>query len=807
MRFLFILFLLMLNPFILLYAQEKKGLIKGYIMSQQRPVELANVALLMEKDSAFVAGSVSDERGFFQFESVSEGRYLLRISHLSFQNKMISVLLTKEQSSIMLDQVQLDGSQQTLNEVSATATKALFVKEKGKLIFNVDNSIVASLRTDVADLITSLPGVWIDRQSNILLNGHEKVRVTINDRPTYLTRADLLQMLKAIPVSNVKAVEIISNPSAKHDAEGSVVINVKTKENVGAGFVGVLNTSFGSSLGYGRFYPRSTSGLDLSLGKENFSVFLNYNYGYKRSLGKISEKLTFENAALNQAIRFESLPERSHTLSSGIDVKLAKNQSVALFYTRSFTKTQIDQSNFIQLSDASSLSSDVLSTADEKPRTNQNAFNFSYDNAIDSLNNIRLSADYIRLDKDQIAGYENTYLVVGSSRLDEKVKNNTATGIKVRAVQLDYTHKVNQHSKLEGGLKYSNVKTNNNADFIGITQGGSLPDSIRKNAFAYQEDLAAVYLNYKTEIKKLSISAGLRYENSKMSGVSSVNLFRLERDFSGFFPNLSLDHPLSAVVDLGFSYSRRIARPNYVDVNPFIHYINPFVTLEGNPGLLPSFSNKLELTAQLHKKYTLSLAYLHTKDAFTMAQFQDIVKRTQRLMPANVGELSNFELNLGIPFTPKAWWESYFNISLLHQKYTENKSVGLGYGTNSKTTFQLFSQHAFTLPKGISLELDNMLISPSVQGQFQLATMYSFSGGLKKSFMGNKLEFKIGVSDFLKTLRYDGVLEGVKWRSDYQNAGDSRQLKFSLRYNFYKKGKVNAKDANWISNEEKKRMK
>lgn len=790
-----------------MYAQEKKGLIKGYISSQQRPVELANIALLMEKDSAFVAGAVSDERGLFQFESVAEGRYLLRISHLSFQNKMISVLLDKSQSSVVLDQVHLDGSQQTLNEVNATASKTLFVKEKGKLIFNVENSTVASLRTDAADLITSLPGVWIDRQSNILLNGQEKVRVMINDKPTYLTRADLLQMLKAIPVSNVKVVEIISNTSAKHDAEGSVVINVKTKKQVDAGFMGVLNATFGSSLGYGRFYPRSTSGLDLSLGKENFSVFLNYNYGYKRSLGMISEKLTFENASLDQAIRFESLPEMSHTLSSGIDVKLAKNQSVALFYTGNFTKTRIDQSNFIQLSDAGMLSSDILSTADEKPRTDQNAFNFSYDNAIDSLNDLRLSTDYIHLDKSQVASYENTYLATGNSGVDEKVRNNTATGIKVWAGQLDYTHRVNQRTKLEGGLKYSNVKTNNNADFIGITQGGSLPDSIRQNAFAYQEDLAAVYLNYKTEVKKLIISAGLRYENSKMSGTSSVNFFHFKRDFSGFFPNLSLDHPLSTAVDLGFSYSRRISRPNYVDVNPFIHYINPFITLEGNPGLIPSFSNKLELTAQLHKKYTISLAYLHTKDAFTMAQFQDVVKRTQRLMPANVGDLSNIELNLGIPFTPKDWWESYFNISLLHQKYTENKSVGLGYGTNSKTTFQLFSQHAFTLPKGIGLEVDNMLITPSVQGQFQFVTMYSFSAGLKKSFMGNKLVFKIGVSDFLKTLKYDGVLEGVKWRSDYQNAGDSRQLKFSLHYNFYKKGKVNAKDASWISNEEKKRMK
>jgi len=807
MRFVFTFFFFLLNPFILLYAQQKTGVIKGYILNQAKPVELANIALLNEKDSSFVAGTNSDQLGFFQFTNITEGRYLLQISHLSFQKKTVTLLLDKDNPIITLDQVVLEGSQNTLNEVTATATKALFTKEKGKLTFNVENSIVSSLRTDVVDLISNLPGVWIDRQSNILLNGQQKVRITINDRPTYLTRGDLIQMLKAIPVTNVKAVEIIANPSSKYDAEGSSVINIKTKEHTSAGFVGVLNTSAGSSIGYGRFYPRVNTGIDLSLGKENFSVFLNYNYGYKRSLGEISEHLTFENSSLNQSIKFENLPEKSHSLSSGIDVKIGANQSVALFYTKNYSKTQVDQSNFIRLTDAQLPSSDILSTANENPKTNQDAFNLSYVNTIDSLNSLTLSADYIHLNKDQIADYENIYLRAGSSRIDEKIKNNSATGIKVWAGQIDYSHQVNQHSKLETGLKYSRVNTKNDVDFLGMTDGNSLPDSVRQNAFAYKENLAAIYMNYKTGIKKLNISAGLRYENSKMSGSSSVDLFQFKRDLSGLFPNLSLDHPLGSNIDLGFSYSRRIARPNYVDINPFIYYVNPYVALEGNPGLVPSFTNKFELSAQIYKKYSVSVAYLHTKDVFTTAQFQDIERKTQRLVPTNVGDLSNLELNLGIPFTPKSWWESYFNIGLVHQKYTESESANLGYGTNSKTTFQLFSQHAFTLPKGFGFELDNTLISPSVQGQFTFSTIYSFSAGLKKSFMDKKLDLKIGVSDFLKTLRYDGTLEGIKWRSNYKNSGDSRQFKFSLSYNFYKKGKVNAKDANWISTEEKKRMK
>jgi iron complex outermembrane receptor protein len=803
MRLLLTLLLFMLSPFAFLYAQEKTFFVTGHVLSQQLPVELANVSLLNNSDSSFIDGSVSDSLGHFKINKIAAGRYLLKISRLSYEKRIIAIDLTQVTDGVDLGPILIDARGTALKEVTTTASKALFTKEKGKLIFNVENSIVGALRTDVVEMISSLPGVRIDRQSNILLNGQEKVRVTINDRPTYLSRGDLLQMLKAIPVSNVKVLEIITNPSAKNDAEGSVVINIKTKEKVDAGFTGVLNTGFGSSIGYGRFYPRANSGLDLSLGKKNISVFLNYNYGYKKSLGEISETLFFEDATLNQSIQFESLPEQTHTLTSGVNLKVAKNQSASFFYTKNYSRNKIDQSNYIRLSNLSATSTDVISFADEIPKTNQDAINFSYDYNIDSLNTLRLSADHIHLNKDQLGNYENSYLTAGTSRIGENITNNSSTGISVWAGQVDYSLSVNKRSKFEAGLKFSNVKTENIVDF----RGTGLIDSTRQNAFAYTENLAAGYLNYKTEIKRLGISAGIRYENSKMLGSSSTNLFRFERDFSGFFPSFSLDHPLTKTIDLNFAYSRRIARPNYVDINPFIYYVNPYVVLEGNPNLVPSYTNKFELTAQLQKKYTLSLTYLHTKDVFTTAQFQDIVQKKQRLIPANVGDLSNIELNLGVPFAPAPWWESYFNIGVVYQKYIENELMLLGYKQNSKTSFQLFSQHAFTLPKAISLEIDNTLISPSIQGQFTFSTIYSFSAGFKKSFFKNKLDLKIGMNDFLKTLRYDGSLQGIKWRSEYKNAGDSRQLKATLRYNFYSKGKIATKKAKWISDDEKKRMK
>jgi hypothetical protein len=792
-------------PFI--FWAQTDGEIKGKLKdTEDKPVELANLSLLHKKDSTFIKGAISDTAGFFNFNKLMSGDYLLLISHISYQKKWLNISVNSKSPQVSLGDVILDSNFNGLEEVTVTYKKPLFEKSKDRVTFNVQESVVNSLQSNMIGLLTNLPGVWIDRQNNILLNGQEKVLVTINGKAQYLSNSDLIQRLSGIPVNSIEKIEIIANPGAKYDAEGSAVINIITKTKVDSGFTGTVNAQYGESPGYNSYNPRINTGLNLSYGVGKISVFGSYNYRYAESLRRITENIDFGDRELNQSIMVNSIPVETHTLEAGINYDISDSQSLSLFYNKNDNSDSVRQANAINLVNATEPDEDVLSEAKEKITSNQDALNFSYVNQLDSVQMLSLGSDLILLDKKQLSDYENTF-EVDNNGSTEILRNLSESDIRVWVNQVDYSIKWHQNHNLEAGVKYSDIKTENSVDFETLVNNVFEPDDERSNAFDYQEDIFAAYLNSKNTFGKLDITAGLRYETSTISGKSPVDQFGFERNFTGFFPSISLYYQWNDNLGTSLAYSRRINRPDYVDINPFIYYLNPFTQVEGNPTLIPSITNKYQLSFQIKQMYSMKLMYYKTTNIFTLAQFQDTNTREQRLIPTNIGDLSHFELNMGAPITFSKWWEGYFDVSLFHQKYDEDTSTGLGFGSISRTTFQFYAQQSFSLPKDITLELVSTIVTPSVQGQFRFSTIYFFSGGLSKSFLKDKLTLKIGFDDILRTLRYKGRLEGPGWISNYTDFSDSRQVTFGLTYNFFKKGKeVKSANPEWISDEEKKRL-
>ncbi|OMP77051.1 hypothetical protein BW716_21655 [[Flexibacter] sp. ATCC 35208] len=785
---------------ITLQQVRAQSILSGKVSDESgNPIELATITLLKTTDTSYVAVAVSDINGAFSFKDLKEKDYFIRISHLSFEKKEMAVT-----PGVNIN-VLLGKSSAQLSEVAHHARKPLFVKEKDRLIFNVENGIISSSQSDLISLIRNLPGIFIDHQQNILLNGQEKVLVTVNDRSVYMKGGDLMQYLKTIPVNIVKSIEVIAHPSAKYDAEGTAVINIRTKSKIATGLAGNLSVGTGSSLGYDKYYPRHNAGVNLSLGQQLYSLYANYSVNYKESLGDIHEKLSFyQNSSLEQNVFFENIPDKVHNYSAGIDIKPTARQSISLFYSGSNNSRKVDQVNAIRLKTNDTIT-DVSSTAIEHYSAGQNAVNLVYRNSIDSANTITFSSDYLSSHKNNLGDYYNEY--TKGNNWQELVRNNSFTNIMVWATQLDYAVNLKKGTKLDAGLKYSHVATKNNVEYSDYINNEFKMDSLKSNAFRYKENLIAAYVEVNTHIKKLEIKAGLRYEDDKVNGNSTVNQFRVSRDMSGLFPSLSLNYPLNKAWEVGAAYARRIARPNYVDINPFVYYVNPYVALEGNPSLLPAFTNKITVNAQWKQMYTAALTVFRTTNYFTTAQFQNVDTKEQKLKPANIGDLTNIDLNIAVPLDITKWWESYFDVNLAYQKFAETGAKVLGYPDNSRVTLQLFTQHSFALPKGTSLEFSNTLITPSVQGQFKFSTICSFSAGAKKTLLKDKIELKLSVSDFLKTLKYVGTLQGVYWKSNYQEKADNRQLILTLKYNFINKGKVKVKKPAWISNDEKTRMK
>lgn len=797
-------FLLFSTFFILSYTYSQRiGTIKGYIYDTEKPINFVNISLLNVSDSSLVVGVVSNDSGFFEMSKISDGNYLISINHIAYLTKYVQVKIDSNFNNIVLEKIILEINSKELNEITVKGIKPVFEKKNDRLVVNIEGSTLSSLRSNGADLIRNLPGIWFDRQNNISFNGQKNVQITINGRSRYLSTNDLMTFLRSLPVNSIEEIEIISNPNATYGAEGSAIINIKTKTNIDSGFNGSINSLAGTSVGYGAFYPRLTNGLNLSLGKKKLSIFGNYSFASEESLRKINELLTFPTSTLNQSINIENLPEKTHNLQSGLDFMLTKNQTIKFFYNKVYNNTLVNQLNNITVIVQKQNNSNTSSSANEKLISDQDELNFEYQNLIDSTKKITLGTDYILFDKGHTANYYNIY----DNNRAENLKNNSSTNIGVWVGKFDFKYDFKSNNSIETGIKYSYVNTKNDVKFEELINDKWTSDIIRSNTFAYKEKTFASYINFTSKIKKVDIVAGIRYETSMMSGSSQTNQFIFEREFSGFFPSVSFNYTLNPNTDLGLFYSKRVKRPGYVDINPFIYYVNPFTILEGNPLLIPSITNKIQLNINYKKMYSASISYYFTKEIFTTAQFQNIDNRTQRLVPTNIGDLANIELNFGIPISPYPWWEGYFDITLYNQKYAEKAFAGLGFQTNARTTFQFYTQQTFTLPADIGLEFTSTFVTPSVDGQFSFSNIYTFSLGIKKSFLNKKIDVKLGFLDFLKTLKYDGKLGGVDWNSNFQDLKDSRQFNISINYNFYKKGKVKSAKANWVSEEEKKRIK
>ena len=790
---------------VFLYGQQSSS-VEGILINSNDYVTLANVTLLKKNDSTFVANTISDNNGGFKLTGLKAGQFILEISHLSYTSKYLEINLVDGKTHLNLGIINIDVQNNELMEVTINSKIPAIIKTSDRFIINVKNSAAIATNTNANELIKNLPGIWIDRNNNILLKGQENVQIMVNGRSNYLNGSNLSNFLKSLPSGFIDKVELIFNPDASFDAESSAIINIVTSKSVSFGFKGSINLGGGESIGYDTYNPKMNSGINLSYGFSNFSIFTNYGYSYDDSFRRITENLAFTDSELNQSIFLHNNPEQSHNIQSGINLDLNSKNSINLFYNKTYTDTHVEQTNAINIISQNDPIESILSNSNESLISNQDSFNMEFKSQFDSIKKLKLSTDFLILRKNHKSNYTNV-INSDSNSGTEKLRNDSNTNIKVWVSQGDYTNQTGKTGTLDMGVKYSYVKTINNVLFEMLENNQWVLNDSISNKFNFTENTFASYINFKKRLKKIDIIVGLRYENSNISGKSVVNQFSYDKTISGLFPNVSFNFSFNNKIDFSLFYSKKIKRPGYIEINPFIYYLNPFTVEQGNPSLIPSITHKIQWNATLSQMYSMSLTYFKTNDYFSLAQFQDIVSKEQRLVPTNIGSLSSIELNIGLPIQLKKWWSSYTDISLFYQEFKEDPKIDLGFGINSKIYLQLFSQHEFALPKDISLEITSTILTPFVHSQFKFSSIYTFNTGIKKSFFNKKLDLKIGYNDFFRSLKNKASLGGEGWESNFQDISDSSRLNFAITYNFYSKGDVKTKKANWISDEEKSRMK
>jgi len=763
-------------------GSEIDGFVKD---ANQKPVDYATVSLIRVADSAAVKSVMTDDKGHYSFKNIPASAYRVAI-HQVGQSKHLSEVVTLDKANPVLHMkpAALSPDSKQLKEVNIAVQKPAIERRGDKLIVNVENSSVSAGSTAL-EVLQRAPGVSLDKDDNVALKGKQGVLIMIDGKPTYLSNTDLAAMLRNMQSNEIESIEIINNPSARYEAEGkSGIINIKLKKNKNYG----TNGTFTLGAGYSS-KRKSNTGITLNNRNEKLNIFGNYNYN--NSEGERYMQIDRINAGQNTSAIFNQTgnADRSwynNNFKVGADVFLNKNNTVGALVTGYINQwSELYSNGTLIRSMQGVLDSSLLSQNDSRSNYNNLSYNLNYKSVLDTAGReLTIDLDYANNDSKSRMLYDNVYAYAsGTQQVNELLENKTPSEINIYAVKTDYTHPFSKSFKLETGFKLSWVKTDN--DFQARRMGSQQweDDPRRSNHFIYDESVKAGYVNLRKEFKKVNVQVGLRAEQTGSKGNLVTTGQVVERDYLDFFPSAAVNYTVNENNSMGITYSRRITRPAYNDLNPFEYFLDRYTYNQGNPFLNPEYTNTFELSYTLLKKYNASVSYAKTTDVMTQVLLPAPEKSALYQTNANLAEQLSYSFNLSAPFTYTKWWNSNTNFTVFNNHFKSPNLNGQVLD-NSQTAFQVFHSENVTLNSTTSFELSGNYQSKLIYGTFLVQPQYAVDFGLSRSFMAKKVNMKLAVNDIFNTRRskISSAYPGLDY--SVNQTFDSRTARLTLSYKF-----------------------
>jgi hypothetical protein len=801
-----VIFVYLLGMSTLAAQSNLSALLRGTITNQKgEPVPYAN-AVLLSPEGVLLEGAVTDEAGNFSISTTKTARVKLVVSSLgytSFTSEEFELLagLQKDFGTLVLAD-EVTG----LDEVTVKASRPQIIIEPDKTIVNVEGTVMAE-GANALDVLGRSPGVFITSDGNINLNGRTGVTVMINDRPMYMSVADLTSFLRSMPADNIKSIEVMTSPSARFDAEGAAgVINIQLKKNTVDGVFG--NVMIGGRYN-GKAAPNAGVTLNVKKGKWTSNGTFNYNENVEINDLEIERNFQVEGGK-STFLQDSRIIERSHTPSftGAANYELTPTQNLGINLQASTSASNgLNNSGTTISNPGQSTKSSFTSINDSEDQRSRLFTNLHYDAKLDTLGGkISADLDLTVMDMSSEALLNNSY----SNGLNpptlskDRVLTINDMYYTIFTSKVDWIQPLKGGKVLEAGLKGSWVESDNNLDLSrGIFNDPFLPDP-NSNRFIYQENVLAAYSSLKGDFSpKLSYQAGLRMEYSDVKGTPKTLNQVNRQEYVNLFPSVFLQHKISDAYQVVYNVNRRITRPNYRLLNPFVYYIDPLTTEKGNPNLRPQYSTNLEMDHVIKGVYQFTLGYSVTENSFQQVFEQNVEARSSTLYTANFDKTKNFNFQGVIPVELAKWWNTSNLVQLNYNKF--KSLIGKDLLDISQLSYVLRTQHNFSLPKGFKMELVGTYLGPQIWGMGEVRGFGWVDAGITKSVMKDKLSLSINGGDLFRTqwVRASVNFAAIDTRIlQYQN---EQSVRFTLRYNF-SKGQSFRVNSNSGSSEERKRL-
>ncbi len=786
-----------------LCAQMVTGKISGQVVDAvKKPVDAAAVELLTAKDSVLVKTELAGTDGTFVFEMIKDGDYKLKITAVGFKNYHSHVFSINQQSQVVaLPAVTLLQNATTLKEVSITGQKSFIEQKIDRTVVNVD-ALISNAGTTALDVLEKSPGVQVDQNGVVSLKG-KGVTIFIDDKPTYMSGANLESYLRSLPSSALDQIEIMTNPPAKYDAAGNGgIINIKTKKNKLKGFNGALN------LGYAQGkYSRGNNSFNFNYRNNKLNVFGTLGYNRQNNFNDLDIYRHYFNADGSTSSFFNQNSFIRRTGNSyfskiGADFYLDEKTTWGILVDdmiRPYGNHTLNTSNLLGAN--GQLDSTIVAHNQEHDHFKNGGINLNYRHQYDKKGHeFTADLDYVAYQTNSNQLFDNYgYLPDGTEQSHDLLSGMLASHIRIYTAKADYMLPLKNGFKFAAGAKTSFTQTDNLADYFDTVNDTTRPDYGKTNHFLYRENINAAYINLNKDYKKLSIQAGLRLENTFSNGHQLGNPVipdsSFNRNYTSLFPTLYLFYKLdtASVNQFGLNYGRRIDRPYYQDLNPFISPLDKFTYYVGNPFLKPSFTNNIELSYIYKSKITTTISYSKTSD--DVNETIEILNGIYYSRPGNIGSTEIKSASVDATLDPTKWLNFHFygevtNIHAVSDFYT---------GTlNTKGTFFFIRPMVqFKFDKDWSIQLDYSRRSKLTNDQFVLGVNSRLNAAVSKKISASTT-LKLSMNDIFYTAINTGVINNLaQTYANWRNAGDSRFAVLSLNYRF---GKVIADQRKHVAN-------
>lgn len=787
--------LLILSGIIAITASLRAQQITGVVKDQTgKGMEKTTVSLLNAKDSALVKLGVSRDNGQYTFTQVQEGSYLIEVSYVGFLKGYSDKFEVSGSGHKKIPDIELVKVSAELSAIVVTSQKPMVEVKADKTILNVEGTINAT-GNDALELLRKSPGVQIDKDDNISLAGKNGVQIYIDGKPSPLAGADLAAYLRALQSSQIESIEIITNPSAKYDAAGNAgIINIKLKKNKAFGTNGSLTAGY--NIGE---KSRYNSGLALNNRNQNINVFGNYNFNRSANTNDFNLYRELLDSIFDQ----ESLminKSRSHGFKGGMDYFISKKSTLGFLINGSYSENRFNSDSRTYIQYKPSGVTDRLLVANNRNNAERNAINYNlnYRYADTAGRELNLDADYgrFRIGTNQLQP-NYYYDASGTNLLSQAIyRFISPTDIDIYTVKGDYEENFKK-GRLGAGFKLAWISTENNFGRYNVQQlhpEAKQLDVARSNQFNYSENINAAYINYNKQIKSVMFQAGLRIENTITTGDSyalnpdgSVNTGSkqsFKRKYTDVFPSVAVSFNKNPENQWGISYSRRIDRPAYQDLNPFEFKLDEYTFMKGNTDLRPQYTNIISLTNTYKYRLTTRLSYSHVADVFT--QLVDTAEKSKSFLTRkNLATQNVVNLNVSYPFQYKTY-SLFASFSGNYSHYKADFGGGNRVVNLDLISVNVFMQHSLKLgKKGWTAEVSGWYNSPSIWGgTFKSKALWSADAGVQKTLFNGKANLKVSVSDIFHTIQWRGTSRFAGQTTIASGHSDSRQLRTSFTWRF-----------------------